>query len=564
MANPPINIASLDFREIKNSLVNYLRSQENFNSYNFDSTALSTLLDVLAYNTMFYGYYANIIANESFLETSQIPDNILASIKPLGYVINGVNASKAILQITGNDIILTPYTSIFFGSDSAGNNFNFYTTKQYILNSVEPVEVTIYEAANIVKDKQISGEGSPATGILDLESQSYRVGGFDIDIYTIGVQVNGEYWSLYNAYAPKIKSSTDKIYFIERRPDGFYLLFSKPGLNETFSFPGARTITSSDIVKISYIIPSGSIANGSTITSGSGTIIESSLSSGGGAPNIDLIKTFAPKLFASSDRAITKDDYYSVIMNSGFLPDDITTQEQILVWGGEELNTPIPGKVYYSLAKLDITSDMVKTLTSLLKDKGVITVTPEFVPPKFITIYSTFRYSGIQPLSIIKNAIQKFYNDGYKFNKLFSLSDFIIYINNTFSSTKLLDIIATSIELTITSFSNIVNLNNQLKLPTSSVPGTVLTSDRFLLPSGETCIFKDKLVSGNIGKIIIQDLSGNILGDAGSINYETGDLYIDKNHLTVGGVNLRISPRNIKLLNPGLATVYTLIPEITT
>lgn len=561
MPNPPINIASLDFTEVKTSLINYLKTQKNFNSYNFESTALSTLLDVLAYNTMFYGYYANVVANESFLDTSQITENILSSIKPLGYVINGVNASKTKVSLTGNDITIEPYTSQFIGTNSAGENFNFYTTKSYILNSIQPVEVTVYETSSLIKNKQISGPGTSTTDSLDLVNQSYKIGGFNIDINTLSVAVNGENWSLYNPYASVIKFSTDKIYFIERRADGFYLLFAKPGLDEIFSFPGARTIVSTDTVQISYIIPSGDIANGAEIVITPGTLVSGYLSSGGGSPDIELIKTFAPKLFASSDRAVTKDDYYAIILNSGLLPKTITTIDQILIWGGEELNNPIFGKVYYSLADITQTPQTTNSLTNYLKDKSILTVTPEFVPPKFISVYTVFKYTGPQPLFIIKQGLENYYNSNKKFNKSFSLNDFILYMTTNFSKTSELDILSTTLNLNINSFNNFINLNNPLKIPSTTNSGSVLTSSSFILLD-KVCYFKDKLVSGTKGKIIIEDSSGNIVSDAGTIDYTTGDIYINKQYLSTGGVNITINPRNIKLLNPGLATVYSLVSEI--
>ena len=197
-----------------------------------------------------------------------------------------------------------------------------------------------------------------------------------------------------------------------------------------------------------------------------------------------------------------------------------------------------------------------------LKDRGIITVTPEYVPAKFISIYSTFKYGGPQPISIIKNALQKYYNSELKFNKAFSLNDFVLYMTNNFSKTTELDIISTTVEITMDQYTNVINLNNALKIPSSSTIGTVLKSSNFIF-NNITCNLKDKLISGTKGNILLQDTNGNALVIAGTIDYGTGDIYIDKQYLPVSGISIEIIPRNIKLINPGLGTLYYLFAEVT-
>ena len=192
----PINISSLDFNEIKNSLVNYLNSdQTEFKSYPFSGTALSTLIDVLAYNTLYYGFYSNMIANESFLDTAQLQSNITALLKPLGYIVNGMNSSKLVISAKGTERLIAYSSS--FSANSGVNSYSFYPIKDYQLSATEAIEITLYEAASI---KTISNINTPTL----VAEQKYFINDPDIDINTIQIKVNGTVWERYLPTTPFI------------------------------------------------------------------------------------------------------------------------------------------------------------------------------------------------------------------------------------------------------------------------------------------------------------------------------------------------------------------------
>ena len=131
MANPQINIGNLDFSDIKQSLKEYLRDQATFKDYDFEGSALSGILDVLSYNTMYYAFYSNMIANEMFLDSAQKLSSVISLAKPLGYVVPGSRSAKGIVAIRtaggGNSI---PLYHRFSGRDESGRSFNLTFMKE--------------------------------------------------------------------------------------------------------------------------------------------------------------------------------------------------------------------------------------------------------------------------------------------------------------------------------------------------------------------------------------------------------------------------------------------------
>ena len=59
-ADANITLTDIDFNGIKDSIKQFIGSKHEFKDYNFDGSAMSTLIDVLAYNTHYMGFYNNI------------------------------------------------------------------------------------------------------------------------------------------------------------------------------------------------------------------------------------------------------------------------------------------------------------------------------------------------------------------------------------------------------------------------------------------------------------------------------------------------------------------------
>jgi hypothetical protein len=99
-ANSNIQITDLDFDTIKNNLKTFLRSQNTLQDYDYEGSALSTLLDVLAYNTQYNAYYLNMVGNEMFLDSAILRDSVVSQAKALNYTPKSVIAPSANVTIT--------------------------------------------------------------------------------------------------------------------------------------------------------------------------------------------------------------------------------------------------------------------------------------------------------------------------------------------------------------------------------------------------------------------------------------------------------------------------------
>ena len=100
---PFTQFTSLDFDEIKTSIKDYIRANTTFTGYDYEGSNLSVLINILAYNTYLTAYNSNMIANEAFLDTATLRENIVALARNVGYVPRSRKAAQAIISfnITG-------------------------------------------------------------------------------------------------------------------------------------------------------------------------------------------------------------------------------------------------------------------------------------------------------------------------------------------------------------------------------------------------------------------------------------------------------------------------------
>lgn len=530
MTTPIINIASLSFDDIKSSLKSYIQSNTTFTDYNTEGSALSSLLDVFAYNTLFYAYYSNMIANESFLNTATLENNIVSLVKPLGVLVGGKSSSTKTITATTNT--LTTFNS--YSAAFTDGTYKFYSTKNISL-SLTPTVFDVYEAETVVKNLPVS---------VDIVEQKVFLGSTDIDINTLRVLVNDTEWIKYNNFETNPGSSAF-IYFVDRTSSGFYLIFGKRTINDYQSYFG-KNIVSSDNVLVSYFIPSGSVANNATEVSYSGISISNQTTAVNGKDGVDinLIKYFAPKLFAANDRAVTKDDYYGILLSSNLLPSTYV-KEQINIWGGEDADPPSYGRVFVSFAdtNLNKTSAKVISCISYLKTKSMVTVIPEYTEMQPIQIQLNITVSNsTDTKSTIKQAIESYYNDTKTFNNSINQIDILSSIIKLPGSNNASIIMTdTTMSLSVFGSSAIKNVyfKNEFKRPSAtSLPGSVLLSDIFDY-NGTNIILKDIPTSFNdAGEGIEGDLYGydgaTRIGVLGFIDYENGYITLKSNTLPKG------------------------------
>jgi len=534
MANPKINISSLDFDSIKTSLKGYLSTLPQFVGYDFEGAGVNTLLDVLSYNTLYYSFYSNMIANETFLDTAQLENNIVSLVKPLGYLVTGKSCSKTeiVAKSVATTNVLLAYTDYFLGSSSSGTTYRFYPIQDQTLTSGTTSSFTLYEANSVVDGLQVT---------VDIAQQKAFLGNTNIDLNTLTVKVNGVAWNKFNNY--QVDQGPDgQIYFLDRTSNGFYIIFGKRTLNDYQTTYG-KNIAENDVVTVSYLIPSGTKANGiSSITNNKVTVTSSSVSaSGTDAVDLNLIKFFAPKLFAANDRAVTKDDFYGLLFSSNILPASITQTTQVNVWGGEEADPASFGRVFVSYADptLTTTTSSVKNSIAFLKSKSVVTVLPEYVQPQVVTINIGILTTGANTAQLagIKSLVESYYNDNYKFNNSVKLIDVKNLIINNYTTVKGVNITSGGLKVQVigSGSDRVIYLKNELQTPPTTVGG-VVTSDSFTYNS-TTIKLADKKITNTSGSLVAVNTSGveqTALGILGSVDYSTGAIFIKPNVLSTG------------------------------
>jgi len=553
MANPKINISSLDFDGIKTSLKAYLNTKAQtpgspFYGYDFNGSVMNILLDVLSYNTLFYGYYTNMIANETFLDTAQIEKNIIRLTNVLGVLVPNKTCAKSTIQASASTpTLITPYSTVFTGSDISGATYKFYCISAVPFTVSTNTTFDVYEANTVINKIQIT---------IDLEKQSAFLG-TNLDSRTVNVYVNGTAWTKYDGISMPNSNST--VFYIERTTDGFQIVFGKKNSTDYSSSYG-KQITANDVVLVSYLIPSGSAANNiSSIASSLITISSTTTTSGGSdSPNLDFVKFSAPKIFAGNERAVTADDYYSLLLSSSLLPASITERSQVNVWGGDDATPTAYGRLFVSFANTGLTagSPEIKTAISFLKAKAIVGTLPEYVQPQPITAYIG--------LDVVKNTsanldglntvIQNYYNSPQRFNNNIRVADIKTVANANFSNIKNINLSSLYFVLGVSGSDGqkLIHFKNQLVPGSTSSYGTSIKTTG-LSYSNQTIYLADTPVIFNSsgvateGKLVAVDSNLSLTGSFGYLgytNYSEGYAVINENVLGVtASINVTGYPR---------------------
>jgi len=428
--NTPTTLGNLEFSQIRQSLTDYLKNQSIFSGYNFDGSAMQTIIDLLSYNTFYYAYYANMINAEAFLDSAQKEDSMISLCKPLGFTVPARTASKAYIIAstlpTNNDI---PAGTQFTTVNESGVNYSFYN-----LSTIAVVDGTtnpfyVYEGT-----RYISFDALPS---FDYDAQRISIAVDDFDLATIEVTITERLDS--NATLEQIWTPVgnvgytsridENIYFIERTSTGFAILFGS-------SNSVGRSIDSAiEKIVVRYLTTSGSGANNLSLFTASslnGIITTVSQSSGGkSSPNMNDIRFLAPKWFAAQERAVTVNDYKALLLQSGYFESD----KEFNVFGGQDLTPPKYGRVFVS-SNFDVSDSKVSELINFLKERSVITIFPEYVTTNALNIYADFSFGlGANTantatkrstiLATVKAIFQANYGAVGQFNVSFSASDFI-------------------------------------------------------------------------------------------------------------------------------------------
>jgi|TARA_Y100000004_G_scaffold30721_2_gene32004 hypothetical protein len=448
---PYTQVANLDFEDIKVALKEYLRAQSDFTDYDFDGSALSTLIDTLAYNTYYTAFNANMAVNELFIESATLRDNVVALAKQLGYRPKSSTAPTAYVSFTvtydnpttDTELVLKKGTGFIASYDE-----NIY---QYVVQD----DVTAQVANNtaIFENVEIK-EGSLLVNTFTVntasKSQRFILDNEDIDTTTIRVRVYPGGGSFNEPYLLSENilgvDGTSKVFFLDEIEDERYEILLGDGVL-------GRKLENNSRVEVSYLttnaaesngvktfVFSGVLENPSGVTPQYTVTIDSSVAASGGEAleTIQKIKYTAPKAFGAQNRAVTAQDYEAIVRQV------YPATSDIIIFGGEDQDPPEYGKVFIALKPKDasyLTSLTKNNIIAELEKYVVASVEPRIVDPSilFVELTTKIYYNGSStdqtPSQIRDKAISSVQNyldtsDTEKFNGKFRYSKMVGVIDD--------------------------------------------------------------------------------------------------------------------------------------
>ena len=386
-----LNVTEQDFDQIKDNLKTFLRSQTTLADYDFEGSALGTIIDVLAYNTFYNAFNANLNINEIFLDTAQVRNNVVSHAKSLGYVPRSTTSAFATVNVTVNNPSGTP------SSLAMPRGTTFQTTidnKTYSFVNLEAQTIQPVNGVYTFSNVQIN-QGTIRTQeyIVDNTdtSQKYEIPDTGIDTATLIVKVktnaNTTDFEVYTLVTNIVDvDQNTNAYFLQEGMDGKYEIYFGDNVF-------GKKLAAGNIVSLEYLITDGNAANNATtftltgnVSGNTNTTVTLASAAGGGAVReaTDSIKFNAPLSFLAQNRVVTADDYKAIVKNN------YTNAETVSVWGGEEQAVPEYGKVFLSIkpGNAETLTEVQKTFIkdSILKTKNLVSITPEIVDPDYTYI----------------------------------------------------------------------------------------------------------------------------------------------------------------------------------
>ena len=397
-----VNTSDLDFGNIKNSLKDYFKNTSEFKDYDFEASGLSSILDVLAYNTHINALIANMAINESFLSTSQLRSSVVGHAESLGYSPRSKSAPMAVLDITSSteDTILPRASFSTFVDETA---YVFYTNQLYTGTqngdgSFTFSGVKVYEGTE--KTKTFFADDSTDTVFVipdeNIDTSTMIVQVFD----NSNADVSVRYKNILDVAAVDENS---RVYMLRETPAGEYEMYFGDG-----ELLGLRPQTG-NVIEVSYISTASTDANGAAVfsmtTDQTATVTTITPASGGtDRESIQEIKINAPRAFATQQRLVTADDYTSMIQsNYGQYVKDV------IAWGGNDNLPPRFGSVFVALnfhpGYSDTVKEEVKTLIreNLTDFRSIMSIETEFVDPEIVYLRLTTSFNLDSTLSTLNS-----------------------------------------------------------------------------------------------------------------------------------------------------------------
>ena len=406
-----INFTNLDFNQIKTTLRDYIQSNSEFTDYDFEGSNLSTILDVLAYNTYITSYNANMISNEVFIDSATLRENVVALARNIGYVPRSKKSSRANISFfvdlssvspTPANLTLKAGPVASTGGQSAGQSFVFGIPEDLTVSVIDGIanfdEIEVYEGSYLSQTYVYSTRNPFQKFILPNV-------GIDLDSLVVSVKpsvdssVSTKYSrqdELFDAVTKSTITGNSNIYFIQEIEGEQYEVIFGDGVF-------GKALEDGNVVEFTYIVTNGADGNGVGTFTFSGSLsyvrnsveifvtsgislLSSLLPSSGGEKieSIDSIRKYAPQVYTTQNRALSANDFEILIPNKIY-----PETESISVFGGEELVPPQYGKVFISIKPRngDFVPNLIKeNIKRDLRRYSVAGIVPEILDLKYLFI----------------------------------------------------------------------------------------------------------------------------------------------------------------------------------
>ena len=395
----PNNLTALDFNDIKESIRAYLRTRDEFTDYDFEGSSLAYLIDVLAYNTYYTAFNANMAMNEAFLTSATVRDNIVNIAKLLNYVPQSVTSPianvKLEVQTTAVGDVYPSSITLKKGAVATGGNFIWNRMSDV---TVEPSPST----GKAVFDDVIFKEGNLITFsyvVNTFASQVYKIPSPDADISTLTVKVKPNESSTTSDTYSKVDNvtnltSTSRVYFLSEGEDmQFEIKFGDDSIG--------RSLKDGEVVVLEYLTTKGSEANDVNKLTFKGIVedsnglrypataidltVKNSAYGGADSESVESIKYNAPRFYSAQYRAVTAQDY-AVLTKKVY-----NNAKSVVAYGGDSLNPPIYGKVYIAVqtkSGSSLNDATKKSIAADLRQYAMASIDPVIIDPENIYIYN--------------------------------------------------------------------------------------------------------------------------------------------------------------------------------
>ena len=562
-----IEITDLDFDTVKDNFKTFLSQQNSFTDYNFEGSGMSVLMDLLAYNTHYLAFHANMLANEMFIDTALTRSSAVSHAKALGYIPSSSKASNTYVDVTVKGVPTSQKTLVMaagtiFTTTVDDTAYNFVTIGDNTATSDNGTfvfsDVRIYEGTRVRYTYTVNSSNLEQQFVIP--SSAVDTGTIVVSVQTSSSDVTTEVYTLNTDYATL--DSTSLKYFLQEIEDGKFEVYFGDGIT------GKKPIDG-NIVILDYVVTNGTAADGANAFTPASSVggysnvtalATASASGGGDAESVDSIKFNAPLKYAAQGRAVTPDDYKAIV------PSVYTNIKSIQCWGGEDNDPPIYGKVYIAIRPntgTSLTTTTKNSIVTSLKKYNVASIVPEIVDAEilYLVLGVTAKYNSTVTeksksdiKALVETTVSTFNtNNLQKFDSVFRHSNLLRNIDETdtsiLSSTATLKLkrVVTPTLNAITKYT--VSFNNAVYHPAINWSQTVVESTGFYLFGNTNEQFIDDDGNGKLRTFYLLGGTTKTItnAEAGTVNYNTGVVVLTSFNITSvtnadGTINVTVKP----------------------